>query len=241
MGVVLYPPNSANFLPTASHLSASNPHQRSSSNWRIIQQHRRPPNSPTIHQFIPPQHASIMKNSPKFIRLSDSRLFHMRGVAYKSYNLAREVFNMEEDVARSLFVMGLTHDFAYPFVENQTRRHEHEGGRILKLSGFNWAEAVFNHGDPDVENWTDEVLILNLANMTTSPDGKPITTNKLTLEKISKTDMAQIAFRQQKRLQIKQTNQRRTHQTKPNNPKLINPKVNQNKNPRIRSEDFYSE
>jgi elongation factor G len=31
-----------------------------------------------------------MKNSPKFIGLSDSRLFHMRGVAYKSYNLARE-------------------------------------------------------------------------------------------------------------------------------------------------------
>lgn len=37
----------------------------------------------------------------------------MRGVAYKSYKLAREVFNMEEDVARSLFLMGLTHDFAY--------------------------------------------------------------------------------------------------------------------------------
>lgn len=114
-----------------------------------------------------------MKNSPKFIGLSDSRLFHMRGVAYKSYNLALEVFNMEEDVARGLFLMGLTHDFAYAFVENQTE-HEHEGGRILKLSGFNWSEAVFDHGDPDVDDWTDELLILNLADMTTSPDGKPI-------------------------------------------------------------------
>ena len=111
-----------------------------------------------------------MKNSPKFIGLSDSRLFHMRGVAYKSYNLAREVFKM----ARSLFLMGLTHDFAYAFVENQTD-HEHEGGRILELSGFNWADSVFNHGDPDVDDWTDELLILNLADMTTSPDGKPIT------------------------------------------------------------------
>ena len=100
-----------------------------------------------------------MKNSPKFIGLSDSRLFHMRGVAYKSYNLAREVFKMKEDVARSLFLMGLTHDFAYAFVE----------------SGFNWADSVFNHGDPDVDDWTDELLILNLADMTTSPDGKPIT------------------------------------------------------------------
>lgn len=115
-----------------------------------------------------------MKNSPKFIGLSDSRLFHMRGVAYKSYNLALEVFNMEEDVARGLFLMGLMHDFAYAFVENQTE-HEHEGGRILKLSGFDWAEAVFDHGDPDVDDWTDELLILNLADMTTSPDGKPIT------------------------------------------------------------------
>ena len=115
-----------------------------------------------------------MKNSQEFIGLSDSRLFHMRGVAYKSYNLAREVFKMKEDVARSLFVMGLTHDFAYAFVKNQTD-HEHEGGRILKLSGFDWAEAVFDHGDPDVDDWTDELLILNLADMTTSPDGKPIT------------------------------------------------------------------
>ena len=115
-----------------------------------------------------------MKNSPKFIGLSDSRLFHMRGVAYKSYNLAREVFNMEEDTARGLFLMGLVHDFAYAFVENQTD-HEHEGGRILELSGFDWAEAVFDHGNPDIENWTGELLILNIADMTTSPDGKPIT------------------------------------------------------------------
>ena len=98
----------------------------------------------------------------------------MRGVAYKSHELAHNVFKMEEDKARSLFTMGLTHDFAYAFVENQTD-HEHEGGRILKLSGFDWAEAVFDHGDPDVENWTDELLILNLADMTTSPDGKPTT------------------------------------------------------------------
>lgn len=118
-----------------------------------------------------------MKNSPKFIGLSDSRLFHMRGVAYKSYNLAREVFNMEEDTARGLFLMGLVHDFAYAFVENQTD-HEHEGGRILELSGFDWAEAVFDHGNPDIENWTDELLILNIADMTTSPDGKPITIGK---------------------------------------------------------------
>ena len=118
-----------------------------------------------------------MKNSLKFIGLSDSRLFHMRGVAYRSYELARNVFKMEEDVARSLFLMGLTHDFAYAFVENQTD-HEHEGGRILKLSGFDWAEAVFDHGNPDIENWTDELLILNLADMTTSPDGKPITIDK---------------------------------------------------------------
>ena len=98
----------------------------------------------------------------------------MRGVAYKSYNLARNVFKMEEDMARGLFVMGLTHDFAYTFVKNQMD-HEHEGGRILELSGFNWANSVFNHGDPEVDDWTDELLILNLADMTTSPDGKPIT------------------------------------------------------------------
>ncbi len=37
---------------------------------------------------------------------------------------------------------------------------------------------LFDHGNPDIENWTDELLILNIADMTTSPDGKPITTNQ---------------------------------------------------------------
>lgn len=110
----------------------------------------------------------------QFIGLSDSRLFHMRSVAYKSYKLARNVFKMEENKARSLFAMGLIHDFAYTFVENQTE-HEHEGGRILRLSGFDWADAVFDHGDPDIESWTDELLILNLADMTTGPNGESLT------------------------------------------------------------------
>lgn len=116
----------------------------------------------------------MKEDLPQFIGLSDSRLFHMRSVAYKSYKLARNVFKMEEDVARGLFVMGLTHDFAYAFVKNQTE-HEHEGGRILKLSGFNWADVVFDHGNPDIESWTDELLILNLADMTTGPNGESLT------------------------------------------------------------------
>ena len=116
----------------------------------------------------------MKEDLPQFIGLSDSRLFHMRSVAYKSYKLARNVFKMEENKARSLFAMGLIHDFAYTFVENQTE-HEHEGGRILKLSGFNWADAVFDHGDPDIESWTDELLILNLADMTTGPNGESLT------------------------------------------------------------------
>ena len=160
----------------------------------------------------------------------------MRGVAYKSYNLAREAFNMKEDVARSLFLMGLMHDFAYAFVENQTE-HEHEGGRILKLSGFNWAGAVFDHGDPDVDDWTDELLILNLADMTTSPDSKPIAIDKR-LEDIENrydTDSIQAT----KSAQIDQTNQRRTRQTRPNNSKLIDPKVIQIKIPGFTPRIFY--
>ncbi len=64
--------------------------------------------------------------------------------------------------------------FSYAFVENQTE-HEHEGGRILRLSGFDRADAVFDHGNPDIESWTDELLILNLADMTTGPNGKSLT------------------------------------------------------------------
>jgi len=116
----------------------------------------------------------MKEDLPQFIGLSDSRLFHMRSVAYKSYKLARNVFKMEEDVARGLFVMGLTHDFAYAFVKNQTE-HEHEGGRILKLSSFDWADAIFDHGNPDIDSWTDELLILNLADMTTGLNGESLT------------------------------------------------------------------
>ncbi len=100
------------------------------------------------------------KNNPKFIGLSDFRLFHS-GVAQNLANLAREVFNMKD--GRAVYFYRTDTRLAYAFfVENQTD-HEHEGGRILNYLGFNWAEAVFNHGDSDVDDWTDEIAYLKLS------------------------------------------------------------------------------
>lgn len=67
--------------------------------------------------------------------------------------------------------MGLVHDFAYEFVSDQ-REHEHAGGEILKRVGFVYADEVFLHGDSDVEHWSEELFVLNLADLTTSSTGE---------------------------------------------------------------------
>lgn len=102
--------------------------------------------------------------------LTPSRLAHMNATANRAYEIATTVFGKTADRARELYIFGLLHDVGYAFDPTD---HAHAGGRVLIGLGVA-ADAVYDHGDPNVGFMNDELLIVNAADMTTSPTGAPM-------------------------------------------------------------------
>ena len=102
--------------------------------------------------------------------LTPNRLAHMNATANRAYEIATTIFGKTEDQARQLYILGLLHDVGYAF---DPADHAHAGGRVLADLGFA-TDAVYDHGDPNVGVMDDELLIVNAADMTTSPTGAPM-------------------------------------------------------------------
>ena len=69
-----------------------------------------------------------------------------------------------------MYIYGLLHDVGYVFDPND---HAHAGARVLGDMGLD-ADPIHDHGDPMIEAMSDELLILNIADMTTSPTGETV-------------------------------------------------------------------
>lgn len=102
--------------------------------------------------------------------LTPSRLAHMNATANRAYEIAKTIFGKTENKARQLYVLGLLHDVGYAFDPDD---HAHAGGSVLISLGVE-IDAVYDHGDPTVGFMDDELLIINAADMTTSPTGAPM-------------------------------------------------------------------
>lgn len=102
--------------------------------------------------------------------LTPDRLAHMNATANRAYEIATTVFGKSENKARQLYVLGLLHDVGYAFDPDD---HAHAGGNVLISLGVE-IDAVYDHGDPTVGFMDDELLIVNVADMTTSPTGAPM-------------------------------------------------------------------
>lgn len=98
----------------------------------------------------------------------------MRTVAARCRELGRDLFDWPEAKLRHMFILGYLHDIGYAFVEKQSD-HEQVGGDILAECGLDGADIIAAHGDPGVGDMQDELLVLNLADMTTGPSGEPVT------------------------------------------------------------------
>lgn len=94
----------------------------------------------------------------------------MNATANRAYEIATTIFGKTEDQARQLYILGLLHDVGYAF---DPADHAHAGGRVLADLGFA-TDAVYDHGDPNVGVMDDDLLIVNAADMTTSPTGAPM-------------------------------------------------------------------
>lgn len=115
-----------------------------------------------------------MNGSTPAIGMDENRLRHCRGVGMKASDLGRTLFGWSDDKCREMFVMGYLHDVGYQFAQEQSE-HEELGGALLRSLGFTYWAEIFHHGDPDSNYQSDELLVLNLADMLTSRDGSATT------------------------------------------------------------------
>lgn len=76
--------------------------------------------------------------------------------------------------AEDMFLLGIMHDLGYEFIESNAS-HAAIGGEIPKRSGYKYWKEVTLHGDETVKNMSDELFILNCADMSTGPNGENFT------------------------------------------------------------------
>lgn len=110
--------------------------------------------------------------------IDENRLKHMIGVARRCYSLAKDEFNMDEEKARQMWLMGLLHDIGYEFMEDEDiPNHPIIGFDILSIEPERMSDisyAILNHGETD-SSWGVNDYILNLADMTVDSKGNDVT------------------------------------------------------------------
>lgn len=106
------------------------------------------------------------------LAITEERLKHMLGVARSMYSLAKKCGYSEEE-AQELFVTGLVHDVGYEFSDGE--HHAFIGGEILKRTGFKYWKEVELHGFDCGALMTEELHLLNTADMCVAFDGEPST------------------------------------------------------------------
>lgn len=111
-----------------------------------------------------------------YIGIDEDRLKHVRAVGARASELAAELFGWDEQKCRDMFVLGYLHDVGYQYAPDQLQ-HEEIGGEILKHAGYRYWAEVYYHGVPNSPYRSDELFILNVADMETSKDGQRVTMN----------------------------------------------------------------
>lgn len=106
--------------------------------------------------------------------ISENRWQHILGVARKAKMLAKKLKTNDTQYAEDMFLLGIMHDLGYEFMESNAS-HAAIGGEILKRSGYQYWQEVALHGDETVDDMTDELFILNCADMMTGPKGEDFT------------------------------------------------------------------
>ncbi len=106
--------------------------------------------------------------------ITQNRWQHILGVARKAKLLAAKFKPDDPKFIEDMFLLGVLHDFGYEFAEDNAT-HAATGGAILKRAGYiHWHEVAL-HGDETIENMSDELFLLNCADMMTGPSGEDFT------------------------------------------------------------------
>lgn len=103
------------------------------------------------------------------MQLEDNRLSHMGGVAKRAADIALSLTG-NADFAEEMFVAGLLHDVGYAFAGAD--RHGAAGGEALSRCGYKYSPAIAKHGNGVSLSLAESII--NLADMTTSKDGRQV-------------------------------------------------------------------
>ena len=106
--------------------------------------------------------------------ITPSRWQHILGVARKCKEFAGKLKPCDNKFAEDMFLLGMLHDIGYGFTDNNAS-HAYVGGEILKRAGYRHWEEVALHGNETVKDMSDELFIVNCADMSTGPNGENFT------------------------------------------------------------------
>lgn len=123
--------------------------------------------------------------------INENRLNHILAVARKAYKIAKD-FGYDEQYAREMFALGWNHDIGYEF---DPVNHENVGADILP--NYKYADFIRSHGLTPTQ-LTKEWIIINLADMTTSPTGEETTIEARLVEIESRYGKDHIWYKQSK-------------------------------------------
>ena len=104
--------------------------------------------------------------------ITEDRLHHIIGVArlMKDYCIKN---NYSEDYQKEMFTLGYLHDIGYEFGDNLT--HAEIGGNMLKNQNYKYYNEVKYHGVPKSEYSSNELDLLNWADMHINGKGSYVT------------------------------------------------------------------
>ena len=126
--------------------------------------------------------------------ITENRWKHILGVARKSKEFALRFKPDDRRFSEDLFLLGMLHDIGYEFMESNAE-HAAIGGEILRRNNYKYWQEVAQHGDETVENMSDELFILNCADMSTGPSGEDFTFEQRLEEIASRFGRDAIAYK----------------------------------------------
>ncbi len=106
--------------------------------------------------------------------IEENRWKHILGVAQKAKKLAIKFKPKDSKFAEDMFLLGMLHDIGYEFSEDSLN-HASIGGEILKRNNYKYWQEVALHSNETVEYMTDELFILNCADIMTGINGEEFT------------------------------------------------------------------
>lgn len=110
------------------------------------------------------------------IGISSDRSKHCLAVARLMYEMATEK-GWTENKCHEMFLLGYVHDIGYEFCEDQPD-HPTVGAKLLKNQGYKYWREVKYHGVVTDKYSSDELKMLNLADMTIDSSGKHVGAEK---------------------------------------------------------------